>query len=61
MKPMLKAPGTKHLKLNFEHLLSSFALIFNLRRYGMGKSVFSRAFVRAVAGDPFLEALPGTS
>ena len=35
MKPMLKAPGTKRLKLTYDELLSSFAFNFNLRRYTM--------------------------
>ena len=35
MKSMLKAPGTKRLKLNCDELLSSFAFKFNLRRYAM--------------------------
>jgi hypothetical protein len=33
MKPMMKAPGTKRLKLNFDKALSSFATNFNLRLY----------------------------
>ena len=33
IKPMLKPPGTKHLKLNCDGLLSSFAFESNLRRY----------------------------
>jgi len=33
MKPMLKPPGTKHLKLKCGMLLSTFAFKFNLRRY----------------------------
>jgi hypothetical protein len=33
IKPMLKAPGTKRLKLEYDKLLSSFAFNFNLRRY----------------------------
>ena len=33
MKPTLKAPGTKRLKLKYDNLLSSFAFKFNLRRY----------------------------
>jgi len=32
-KPTLKAPGTKRLKLKHDKLVSSFAFIFNLRRY----------------------------
>jgi hypothetical protein len=35
MKPTLKAPGTKRLKLEHDVLLSSFAFNFNLRRYTM--------------------------
>jgi hypothetical protein len=33
MKSMLKAPGTKRLKLTCDGLLSSFAFKFKLRRY----------------------------
>jgi len=33
MKPMLKPPGTKHLKLKCDILLSTFAFKTNLRRY----------------------------
>ena len=33
IKPTLKAPGTKRLKLNNDKLLSNFAFKFNLRRY----------------------------
>jgi len=33
MKPTLKAPGTKLLKLKFDQPLSSFAFKFNLHRY----------------------------
>jgi hypothetical protein len=33
IKPTLKAPGTKRLKLKFEKVLSNFAFKFNLRRY----------------------------
>ena len=36
MKPKLKAPGTKRLKLTYDILLQSFAFNFNLRRYIMG-------------------------
>ena len=35
IKPMLKPPGTKHLKLNRSILLSTFAFNSNLRRYNM--------------------------
>ena len=33
IKPTLKPPGTKRLKLKYDELLSSFAFNFNLRRY----------------------------
>ena len=33
IKPTLKAPGTKRLKLVYDGLLSSFAFKFKLRRY----------------------------
>jgi len=35
MKPTLKPPGSKRLKLYHEKLLSNFAFNFNLRRYIM--------------------------
>jgi len=44
MKPMLKPPGTRRLKLNCDKLLSTFAFKFNLRRYNMA------ALDRHVAG-----------
>jgi len=33
IKPKLKPPGTKRLKLKYDELLSTFAFKFNLRRY----------------------------
>jgi len=33
MKPVLKAPGTKRLKLTYDQLLSNYAFNFNLRHY----------------------------
>jgi len=33
VKPTLKAPGTKRLKLKYDELLSNFVLKFSLRRY----------------------------
>ena len=36
MKPRLKPPGTKRLKLKCDILLSNYAFIFNLRRYSEG-------------------------
>ena len=36
IKPVLKAPGTKRLKLKCGQLLSNFAFNFNLHRYNEG-------------------------
>ena len=36
IKPTLKAPGTEHLKLECDELLSRFASKINLRRYTVG-------------------------
>ena len=36
IRPMLKAPGTEHLKLKFDVLLSNCGLKFDLRQYIMG-------------------------
>jgi hypothetical protein len=36
MKPTLKAPGTRRLKLQHDEPLSSFAVKLNLRRYDLG-------------------------
>jgi len=38
MKPKLKPPGTKRLKLNCDILYSNSAFKFNLRRYSPGSS-----------------------
>ena len=39
MKPTLKAPGAKRLKLKYDELLSNIALKFNLRRFTMAVHV----------------------
>jgi hypothetical protein len=39
MKPKLKAPGTKRLKLKCDVLLSTSAVNFNLRRYNAGSAL----------------------
>jgi len=36
---MLKAPGTKRLKLEYDELLPSYAFNFNLRRYNSAPSM----------------------
>jgi hypothetical protein len=38
IKPTLKAPGSKRLKLQYDELHSSIAFKFNLRRYNQGCS-----------------------
>jgi hypothetical protein len=38
IKPTLKPPGTKRLKLKYEKLVSSFGFNVNLRRYIKGKA-----------------------
>jgi len=44
MKPMLKAPGIKRLKLEYDKLLSSLAFDCNLRHYSWGMSTCGRAW-----------------
>ena len=39
IKPTLKAPGTKRLKLKYDEPLSNFGFNYNLRRYTMGEDV----------------------
>jgi len=39
IKPTLKAPETKRLKLTYDTLLSNFAFNFKLRRYNEGKAL----------------------
>jgi len=41
IRPMLKGPGAKRLKLKFIELLSKIASKFNLRRYNMAE-VYTR-------------------
>ena len=40
IKPKLKPPRTKRLKLDYDELLSNFAFKFNLRRYIKGFKSF---------------------
>ena len=49
-KPVLKAPGTKRLKLTCDELLSNYAFKFNLRRYIKGALVVARV----VSGEEFV-------
>jgi hypothetical protein len=53
IKPMLKPPGTQHLKLKCDGLLSSFAFNINLRRYNVGarKQIDNRLKERGAIED----------
>jgi len=52
MKPTLKAPGTKRLKLKCDKLLSNFVFNFNLRRHrtGGGAGPIGEAATRLAGG-----------
>ena len=52
MKSKLKAPGTEHLKLRYDNLVSRFAFKLNLRRY-------NQAF-QAVGPDHLISHFPST-
>jgi hypothetical protein len=55
IKPTLKAPGTKRLKLKCDLLLSNFAFKFNLRRYTKERTLpDERAVMTVEAGRPAL-------
>jgi len=45
IKPTLKAPGSKRLKLIFDGPLSNFAFKFNLRRYTWGLTPASESLI----------------
>jgi len=49
MKPTLKAPGTKRLKLQYGEPLSNFAFKFNLRRYNLAG--LAGAYTRPLVGS----------
>ena len=52
INPTSKAPGTKHMKLKCDDLLSNLAFNFNLRRYNEGSSLtFDKLYLlRQLAG-----------
>ena len=50
IKPTLKAPGTKRLKLKCDRLLSTLAFKFNLRRYNV-EALFQLANVYDMMGN----------
>jgi hypothetical protein len=45
IKPVLKAPGTKHLILQFDEPLSNFAFKFNLHRYTLDAHLAAATFI----------------
>jgi len=51
MRPKLKPPGTKRLKLKFDILLSNFAFKFSLRRYNTSQEFYDEV------SDLFAEAI----
>jgi hypothetical protein len=62
MKPKLKPPGTKRLKLNCDILLSTSAFKFNLRRYSWGMRqdpLTHKAMIEAFRGcaHPFINPI----
>ena len=58
MKPVLKAPGTKRLKLKYNKLLSSLAFKFNLRRYSTASPCAGPTTGRTNAPSPSHFASP---
>ena len=60
VKPTLKAPGIKRLKLRYDELLSNFASNFNLRRYipGSDQAFFTSKVgrCRVTVSKPVLKA-----
>jgi len=50
IKPELKPPGTKRLKLKCDVLLLNFAFKFNLRRYAMGSMPTTSDMARIYVG-----------
>jgi len=47
VKPTLKAPGSRRLKLKYDRLLSNFAFNFNLRRHNLFVRIFDMRHVAA--------------
>jgi len=60
IKPTLKPPGTKRLKLEYDVLFSNFAFKFNLRRYNKAayewKTESTDAAADAAAADAAADA-----
>jgi hypothetical protein len=52
VKPKLKPPGTKHLKLKCDMLLSTSAFKFNVCRYNWGTSIaFAKSTSKPCSGS----------
>jgi hypothetical protein len=51
MKPKLKPPGTKRLKLQFDEQLSSFGSKFKLRRFNTGSGMHDGNHTKKQCGD----------
>ena len=51
MKPKLKPPGTKRLKLEYDGLLSNLGFKFNLRRYNLEQQCAKLAISVAKEGE----------
>jgi len=49
--PTLKAPGSKHLKLQYDQTLSTFAFKFNLHRFDKAAKAEKAAAARAAAAE----------
>ena len=47
IKPKLKAPGTKRLKLQCDEALSNFSFTFNLHRYSKARAMKAEAAMAA--------------
>jgi len=59
IKPKLKPPGTKRLKLEYDGLLSNSAFKFNLRRYTKAFAAASRINITVRSFKPDSEAVTG--
>ena len=51
IKPTLKAPGTKRLKLKYDEVLSNFAFRFHLRRYTTDGVLVHAFFMHGTGAD----------
>jgi len=56
MKPILNAPGTKRLNLQYDEALSNVAFKFNLRRYI--KALYATDFAKTDAFAEVMDSAP---